>query len=102
MGGGVELENGRNCHYGRNWGIGMSLHNDTCGCAECGNYGQRYNPRAIHNQSCGCSECGNYDNLPTRHLKSEAAQPVPNGAAAAVPSSAEGTRKKRKKALGSR
>lgn len=38
----------------------MSIHNDTCGCAECGNYGQRYNPGAIHNQSCGCAECGNY------------------------------------------
>ena len=38
----------------------MSFHNDTCGCAECGNYGQRYNSRAIHNQSCDCAECGNY------------------------------------------
>jgi hypothetical protein len=38
----------------------MSIHNDTCGCAECGNYGQTFNPRAIHNQSCGCAECGNY------------------------------------------
>jgi hypothetical protein len=35
----------------------MSYHNETCGCADCGNYGQPYNPRAIHNQSC---ECGNY------------------------------------------
>ena len=38
----------------------MSYHNETCGCAECGNYGQVYNPHAIHNQSCGCAECGNY------------------------------------------
>jgi hypothetical protein len=38
----------------------MSWHNETCGCAECGNYGQRYNPHAIHDQSCGCAECGNY------------------------------------------
>lgn len=29
-------------------------HNETCGCADCGNYGQAFNPRAIHNQSCGC------------------------------------------------
>lgn len=38
----------------------MGYHNETCGCADCGNYGQVYNPRAIHNQSCGCAECGNY------------------------------------------
>lgn len=38
----------------------MGIHNDTCGCAECGNYGQRHNPRAVHNQSCGCAECQNY------------------------------------------
>jgi hypothetical protein len=38
----------------------MSDHNETCGCAECGNYGQVYNPHAIHNQSCGCAKCGNY------------------------------------------
>lgn len=38
----------------------MPIHNDTCGCAECGNYGQVYNPRAVHNQSCGCAECQNY------------------------------------------
>ena len=38
----------------------MGWHNDTCGCADCGNYGQIYNPAAIHNQSCGCAECGNY------------------------------------------
>lgn len=38
----------------------MGYHNETCGCAECGNYGQPYNPHAIHNQSCGCAECGNY------------------------------------------
>ncbi len=24
-------------------------HNETCGCAECRNYGQVYNPLAIHN-----------------------------------------------------
>lgn len=39
----------------------MGYHNATCGCADCGNYGQVFNPRAIHNQSCGCAECGNYD-----------------------------------------
>ena len=38
----------------------MAYHNPTCGCADCGNYGQIYNPRAIHNQSCGCEVCGNY------------------------------------------
>jgi hypothetical protein len=38
----------------------MPYHNETCGCSDCGNYGQRFNPRAIHNQSCGCEECGNY------------------------------------------
>jgi uncharacterized protein (DUF4415 family) len=38
------------------------VHNPTCGCAECGNYGQPYNPNAIHNQSCGCARCGNYPN----------------------------------------
>lgn len=38
----------------------MPYHNETCGCADCGNYGQTFNPRAIHNQSCGCAECGNY------------------------------------------
>lgn len=40
---------------------GTWIHNPTCGCAECGNYGQVYNPKAIHNQSCGCAECGNYE-----------------------------------------
>jgi len=39
----------------------MAYHNSTCGCADCGNYGQIYNPNAIHNQSCGCAECGNYE-----------------------------------------
>jgi hypothetical protein len=38
----------------------MWIHNPTCGCADCGNYGQPYNPHAIHNQSCGCPKCGNY------------------------------------------
>lgn len=38
----------------------MAYHNETCGCADCGNYGQPYNPSAEHNQSCGCAECGNY------------------------------------------
>ncbi len=38
----------------------MAFHNETCGCAECGNHGQVYNPQAIHNQSCGCAACGNY------------------------------------------
>lgn len=43
----------------------MSYHNETCGCADCGNYGQPYNPGAIHNQSCGCAECGNYPQAPS-------------------------------------
>jgi hypothetical protein len=38
----------------------MTYHNPTCGCAECGNYGQVFNPLAIHNQSCGCAVCQNY------------------------------------------
>lgn len=38
-------------------------HNATCGCAECRNYGQSYNPSAIHNQSCGCARCGNYSSV---------------------------------------
>jgi hypothetical protein len=38
----------------------MMYHNETCGCAECANYGQTFNPMAIHNQSCGCPACGNY------------------------------------------
>ena len=38
----------------------MAYHNETCGCAECGNYGQIFNPVAIHNQSCGCAACNNY------------------------------------------
>lgn len=38
----------------------MAYHNETCGCAECRNYGQTYNPTAIHNQSCGCAACQNY------------------------------------------
>lgn len=45
-------------------GADMPYHNETCGCADCGNYGQSYNPLAIHNQSCGCAACGNY---PKRH-----------------------------------
>lgn len=53
----------------------MAIHNDTCGCAECGNYGQVYNPKAIHNQSCGCPECGNY--AEPRQVQSVAAQPAP-------------------------
>jgi hypothetical protein len=76
----------------------MSWHNDTCGCAECGNYGQRYNPRAIHNQSCGCSECGNYDSLPISQLHSEAAQPTPSVAAEPAPSITGLAPKNRKKA----
>jgi hypothetical protein len=43
----------------------MGYHNDTCGCADCGNYGQPFNPLAIHNQSCGCATCGNYPERPT-------------------------------------
>ena len=61
----------------------MAIHNDTCGCAECGNYGQTYNPRAIHNQSCGCSECGNY--AKTRHVQSAAKQPALGVEMVAVP-----------------
>ena len=38
----------------------MGYHNDTCGCPECMNYGQTYNPSAVHNQSCGCDQCNNY------------------------------------------
>ncbi len=38
----------------------MAYHNSTCGCPECRNYGQAFNPGAIHNQSCGCDTCGNY------------------------------------------
>ena len=52
----------------------MAIHNDTCGCAECGNYGQTYNRGAIHNQSCGCAECGNY--AQPSHVQSVAAQVV--------------------------
>jgi hypothetical protein len=44
----------------RKRGNSMGFHNDTCGCPDCGNYGQRYNPGAVHNQSCGCPQCGNY------------------------------------------
>jgi hypothetical protein len=53
----------------------MAMHNDTCGCADCGNYGQPYNPGAIHNQSCGCAACGNYPQ--SSHVQSVAAQPTP-------------------------
>lgn len=45
----------------------MGYHNETCGCAECGNYGQAFNPRAIHNQSCGCADCGNYGQVENPH-----------------------------------
>lgn len=58
----------------------MSFHNETCGCAECGNYGQPYNPHAIHNQSCGCAECGNY---PPAQIAALA--PVPDTELVAVP-----------------
>jgi hypothetical protein len=54
----------------------MAIHNDTCGCAECGNYGQIYNPGAIHNQSCGCAECGNYPQ--TFGVPSKIAAPAPS------------------------
>jgi hypothetical protein len=59
----------------------MVYHNPTCGCAECGNYGQKYNPHAIHNQSCGCSECGNYSASSTQSVDGRdgfvAESPVP-------------------------
>lgn len=61
----------------------MGYHNATCGCAECGNYGQIYNPRAIHNQSCGCAECGNY--VQTSHVRSKAAPPATDVVMVAVP-----------------
>lgn len=48
----------------------MWIHNPTCGCAECGNYGQVRNPKAIHNQSCGCAECQNYGNSPVDYSQS--------------------------------
>src|SRR4051812_14247355 len=51
----------------------MAYHNDTCGCADCANYGQTFNPQAIHNQSCGCPACGNYSHA--------AANPLPSGVA---------------------
>src|SRR5262249_16217328 len=75
----------------------MSWHNDTCGCADCGNYGQPYNPRAIHNQSCGCSACGNYDNLPTSNVRSEDAHPVPSVAAEPAPVIVGSAPKKKRK-----
>ncbi len=62
----------------------MTWHNDTCGCAECGNYGQRYNPKAIHNQSCGCAECGNYDYVPTIAHEAKQSHPILNSASEAV------------------
>lgn len=61
----------------------MGYHNETCGCAECGNYGQPYNPRAIHNQSCGCAECGNYPQA--SHAWSKPAPPAPDVVMLAVP-----------------
>ena len=61
----------------------MAYHNATCGCAECGNYGQVYNPRAIHNQSCGCAECGNYPK--TSYVRTEAVLPAPPVEMVAVP-----------------
>ena len=61
----------------------MGIHNDTCGCAECGNYGQRNNPRAGHNQSCGCAECGNYGPAAGAPKVSGAAEP--EGEMVAVP-----------------
>jgi hypothetical protein len=63
----------------------MSFHNETCGCAECGNYGQAYNPGAIHNQSCGCAKCGNY---------SSTVQSVPVQAAPSVTGSPSKKRKR--------
>ena len=62
----------------------MAIHNDTCGCAECGNYGQVYNPSAIHNQSCGCDKCGNYGPVTSRAV-SKAAPSTPSVEMVAVP-----------------
>lgn len=53
----------------------MAYHNETCGCADYGNYGQVYNPRAIHNQSCGCEACGNYPTARTVQIADRAAEP---------------------------
>jgi hypothetical protein len=64
----------------------MAIHNDTCGCAECGNYGQIYNPHAIHNQSCGCAECGNYPKPPSVWSKAtDRTPPTPKAEMVAVP-----------------
>lgn len=54
----------------------MAYHNETCGCAECGNYGQVYNPKAIHNQSCGCAECQNYPQTSRVVSKATTSKPV--------------------------
>ena len=62
----------------------MAIHNDTCGCPECGNYGQVYNPSAIHNQSCGCAKCGNYPQATSR-VASKVALPAPGVEMVAVP-----------------
>src|SRR4051794_9557621 len=61
----------------------MAYHNETCGCPECGNYGQVYNPGAIHNQSCGCEACGNYPQ--TSFVGNGAAPSSPEVEVAAVP-----------------
>lgn len=53
----------------------MTYHNETCGCAECRNYGQIFNPLAIHNQSCGCAACQNY---PKTIPVAMNVRPVPN------------------------
>ncbi len=49
-----------------------AIHNQSCGCADCGNYGQVENPNAIHNQSCGCAECANYPKSSTVPIESAA------------------------------
>src|SRR4051794_5561616 len=54
----------------------MAHHNETCGCAECGNYGQVYNPGAIHNQSCGCAKCNNYPPVSHTAVTPKAAAPT--------------------------
>lgn len=61
----------------------MAYHNETCGCADCGNYGQVFNPIAIHNQSCGCAECANYPRA-TRVTK-DPTLPSPDFQMVAVP-----------------
>ena len=72
----------------------MSFHNETCGCADCGNYGQTYNPHAIHNQSCGCAECGNYPHV--RSVPRIASEPAPSESPEVPPTTAKPAVNKRR------